>query len=278
MLLDLLQRGLRTVYRTLGAREIRHHGEEATLHGFAWDGNVDHTLVLLHGLGDASTTWYRMITQLRGSCRILAFDLPPFGLSELKRDTFLMPEQQALTLLPALRENLEGEVTVLGTSMGGWVTQWLLHHAPDLADNAVLVSPAGARLEELRDARTFMAPATREDVLDLWDRMWYKRPAAAGLMAGSSIARFQRPEIAGLLQSAGEEHVLTEEQLGAIETPALIIWGMDDHLLPRETPRFFAQNWGGPIERTYLARCGHMPQHERPGAVVRRVQSFIEAW
>lgn len=278
LLLELLQRALQTAYRAQGAKGIVHEADGTRVHGWLFDGDTSRTLVLLHGLGDASTTWYKVIARLRGEHRILAVDIPPFGLSRTRDGAYLTPDGQARAVLPLVRRHVQGDVTLVGTSMGGWAAQWILHTAPDLADTAVLVSPAGAALEGSLVARELLQPETSQDVLDIWDRMWHRRPVAAELLARSSLQRFQGAGYQGVLRSATEEHVLTDAMLAGIETPALVIWGTEDRLLDPGTPAWLAERWGGPLERTYLARCGHLPHLERAEAVVGRLESFVERY
>jgi pimeloyl-ACP methyl ester carboxylesterase len=161
--------------------------------------------------------------------------------------------------------------------MGGWVAQWLLHEAPDLADRAILISPAGAGTWGSLDAIGLMTPHTPHDVLHLWDRQWYRRPAVAEFMARDVLARFHAPEVRGFLMNLTTEDILVDDHLADIRAPLLVIWGMNDGILDVETPAYLAERWGGPVERTYLARCGHLPHIERGEAVVERIRGFVGA-
>lgn len=308
MVIDLLQAGIRTAYRTLGARELSVETDRATLHGFSFEGANPDTIVLLHGLGDASTTWFQTIRPLRDRHDLLALDLPPFGLSSLKSLDHLAPSLLADEVATVLEDRLDGPVHVVGQSMGGWVAAHLLARHPDLVDRAVLISPGGCPLPGSLGSLDLMTPETNEDVLAFWQAMWYDPPALAKAVAGADLRRFKRPGFRRLIEAVKPENLpdpadgrpmteligeppaaLTDGELAAladvdllvpdtlarIETPGLVIWGKEDRLLDGQTPAYLARHWGGPLDRTYLARCAHVPHLERPKAVLARMTSFL---
>lgn len=278
MVIDLVQAGLRTALRAMGTEEVTLETDRAKLHGFAAGrgGGQRAPLVFLHGLGDASTTWVRSILALREHHDLLALDLPPFGLSKLTDGSaFLTPRQQAQEVVQVLAERVEGPAVLVGQSMGGWVAQWVLHQAPELVERAVLISPAGSPVPGSQRAIELLQPATNDEVLELWEAMWYRPPTVAKAAAGTVLKRFTRPELAGFLEAVGPEDLVGPRVLSGIEVPALVIWGAHDGLLDPGVPSFLAYHWGARLERTWLARCAHLPHVERPRATVRRLRAFL---
>ncbi len=308
VVIDLLQAGIRTAYRTLGADELRVETDHATFHGFRFGHGQGDTLVLLHGLGDASTTWFQSIRPLRDRFDLLALDLPPFGLSSLQGTDHLPPSGLADELAGLLAERVDGRLHLVGQSMGGWVVTHLLARHPGLVDRAVLISPGGCPLPGSLDSLDLMTPETNEDVLTFWQAMWHKPPAVAKAIAGADLKRFRRPgfrrmiegikpenlpdpetgrpiaELIGLepeALTAGEQAALARADLlvpatlERIETPTLVIWGREDRLLDGRTPAYLAAHWDGPIQRSYLARCAHVPHLERPGTVARLMHGYL---
>lgn len=308
MVIDLLQAGIRTAYRTMGAEELSYETDRATLHGFGFAGGHTSTVVLLHGLGDASTTWFQSIRPLRQHHDLLALDLPPFGLSTLHHGDHLAPSTMADEVAEVLTDHTDGPIHLVGQSMGGWVTAHLLARHPGLVDRAVLISPGGCPLPGSLAGLDLMTPETNEDVLAFWQAMWHRPPALAKAVAGADLKRFQRPGFRRLIESIKPENLpdpgtgrsmaelvglapeaLTADELAVlakadllvpatlerIDTPTLVIWGQEDRVLDGRTPGYLAQHWTGPVERTYLARCAHVPHLERPAAVLARVTSFL---
>ncbi|MCU0492177.1 MAG: alpha/beta hydrolase, partial [Chloroflexaceae bacterium] len=72
---------------------------------------------------------------------------------------------------------------------------------------------------------------------------------------------------------ASEEDFLDASELRSIRMPNGMIWGMADHFLPSGSFEFFCNNMPN-LELLTLPGCGHLPQQEQPGAVVRFVQQF----
>jgi len=258
----------------MGGRVVDRDADLGHVHAFVFDPpdrDPERTIVLVHGLGDASTAWYRMVPKLREHARVVAVDLPPFGLSELHEDPAIGPDEQAQLLAPLIREHAIGDTTLAGHSLGGWVAQWLVAENPDLVDRALLIAPAGARLEGAYDALDLLTPHTAEDAVGYVDALWYDRPLGVEAVAGDLLDRLHGPEIRGFLTLTGEQHLIDEGRLTGCRTPINVVWGQADELIDPETPAYFAEHWGGPVKRTYLARAGHMVHLERPATLERLV-------
>lgn len=279
MLVETLQAAVRAYYHVLGGQRIELTASGATVGGFRFDpeeGEPERTVVLVHGLGDASTTWYRLVPALRGEARLLLPDLPPFGLAELAERYALAPHEHAELLATVLDEHAVGPTTVVGQSMGGWVVQWLAHERPELVDAAVLVATAGARLEGSFDAVDLLTPHSPEAAQRYLDALWHERPLGISAVLGEVLDRLHSPEIRAFLAKTAREHTLDEEQMAEIEVPLHVVWGREDDLLDEGTPAFFAEHWGGPVDRSYLARAGHMVHQERPGALLAVLAGVVD--
>lgn len=274
MLLEALQATIRVLYHTLGATTIEHEHPKATVRGFRFEPEDEpkRTIVLVHGLGDASTSWFRQVPVLRHEARLLLVDLPPFGTSQLHDGYALGPDAHARLLAPIVEEHAVGETTIVGQSMGGWVTQWFLHERPDLADAAVLVATAGTPLEGSYDAVELLTPHDAEGAEAYLDALWYRTPVGFPAVLGYVLERMHDPEIRGFLALTEHGHSLPEDVLAEIQTPVHVVWGQEDGLLDPGTPGYLARRWGGPVIRHHLARAGHMVHQERPGAVVSLIR------
>ena len=86
---------------------------------------------------------------------------------------------------------------------------------------------------------------------------------------GRSELRPRRTQAAGrsIRRSLGID-VLTDLHL-----PTLIVWGVEDRLLPLRSVEDFARIEGVRVE--LLQGCGHIPQLERPAATRRVVADFV---
>ena len=97
------------------------------------------TMVLVHGLGGSLIDWDAVGPKLARNHRVVALDLPGFGLSLPRRD-FRMTTHSAAVV--DFIESIGAPVTLMGNSMGGLVCELLAAEHPDLLDHLILVAPA----------------------------------------------------------------------------------------------------------------------------------------
>ncbi|HEX5632894.1 MAG TPA: alpha/beta fold hydrolase, partial [Gemmatimonadales bacterium] len=109
-------------------------------------GEGDTTVVFLHGYAESLVSWREVIDHVAPHHRVLALDLPGFGLSDKPSGPYDVAAQAA-RLRPLLAA--EGRPLVLvGHSMGGAVALALVADGALPVTRLVLVSPAGFGLSE----------------------------------------------------------------------------------------------------------------------------------
>ncbi|MGH8946707.1 MAG: alpha/beta fold hydrolase [Acidimicrobiia bacterium] len=101
-------------------------------------GGEGRTVLLVHGLGGSVASWDAVGSRLTRTGRVIALDLPGFGLSPPWRDW------QLATQASAVEHFLEetGPATLVGNSLGGLISEMVATSRPDLVDALVLVCPA----------------------------------------------------------------------------------------------------------------------------------------
>ncbi len=115
-------------------------------------------VVLLHGFGEDGSIWDKQIDFLQAHCRLIIPDLPGSGQSDCIADMRIegMCELiKEIINIELLRQPAEAEgVTVLGHSMGGYITLALAEKYPALLDGFGLIhSTAFADNEAKKAAR-----------------------------------------------------------------------------------------------------------------------------
>ena len=94
------------------------------------------------------------------------------------------------------------------------------------------------------------------------------------------VAAYYRPlktragQLAALRARTQSEDFPIENELGKIHTPTLIIWGVQDELIPLEA----GHKINSLISNSQLVTfegCGHVPQEEVPERVVDEIVAFI---
>lgn len=97
-------------------------------------------VVLVHGLGGSFINWVAAAPHLRSLGRLLAIDLPGFGLTPpAGRSASVYANRSVLN---RYLEHLGLPATLIGNSMGGAIALMQAADAPDTVDRLILVSPA----------------------------------------------------------------------------------------------------------------------------------------
>ena len=105
----------------------------------SWDGPSETTFVLVHGLAGSHLNWVQVAPGLSGLGRVLALDLPGFGVSpRAGRDSALMDERRSLSRF--IDKLASGRVVICGNSMGGGIAILQAAVEPDSVAGLVLTS------------------------------------------------------------------------------------------------------------------------------------------
>lgn len=252
-------------------------------------------LVVLQGAGGGAANWYRLLGQLAVHRRVLAPELPGFGLSDSIVPRPPLAEQAASVLEAWLKVHIGATpFDLVTTSFGGLVALRLASRFPEQLQRLVLLNstglgravclPArvagvpGARVLTERPSRTGTAILFRtllttdrsrlppEHRAALIDYLWHVGRTGAGEATAKSLTMF-----AGI---AGQREVLGEAELRAIRCRTLIIWGSRDRFLPARHGRRAAA-WIPHAAYHELHGVGHSPNWEHPVGVLDRLRPFL---
>ncbi len=264
-------------------------------------------IVLVHGLGGSHLNWDLLAPRLTAHARVLAIDLPGFGMSEPSGRPATIRSNVAV-LARFVRERCAGPAVVVGNSMGGLVSVLLAARAPELVRGLVLLDPAlpapgrvlrspstmatlalyalpgVGELVRRRRRRRIGAEATARETLDLcgvdpavlppelFDR------SVALIDGRSDVAGTDRAFLSASrsLAWALARSRAYERAMGSITAPVLLLHGDQDRLVPVTAARAVAQrhpDW------TYVefAGCGHLPQLQSPDEVARHISAWLPA-
>ena len=201
-------------------------------------------LLFVHGLGSNLSLWRHSLDAFSDTHRVVALDLPGFGLSGKQDVPATMPffAKTVTGFLDALGID---RVTYVGASMGGQVGLTLaLRHAERL-EQLALVSPAGIETFSTQDATALtsvttpqsIASATAEQVRqntrvnfatwrDSYAWLIEQRTALAQRDDFMAYAKANAEAVAGMLNGA------VRDRLDAVQTPTLVLFGTGDKLIP----------------------------------------------
>lgn len=233
-------------------------------------------VALIHGLGDSALTWDKLLLDRRASARglrLLAPDMPGADGSPAPGDpSGWAIRAQARTLRAAL-EPVCPEWTVAGNSLGGWTSMWLALDWPAGVKSLILLDPAG--IEDSSGAQERTARVLAEPTVPLlkeFSRLARDQDRTADVPERawrSALASIKGRRTYDLVHGLKREELL-DRRLSALKTPAVIIWGESDRVIPPSVGlrlhRLIRGSRWQPVRR-----CGHLPQQECPEAAARAV-------
>ncbi|WP_426754142.1 alpha/beta fold hydrolase [Myxococcus sp. Y35] len=249
------------------------------------------TVVLLHGRGGAASSWFAYLTALARTHRVLAVDLPGFGLSS-PTDGPLTTAEEAVAFFTAPVEALlarlaPGPVSVVGHSLGGLVALELALRGRVPVERLGLVGAMGLGPEMARKARLFFRSGPERLARALgpwaWARMVPPPQTPLGQRLGALDYELHArpgtsPEVArafDLLVPLVGEVFHRARQLDAVGVPVLVVWGEREDVLPVSMAEQAARR----LPQAQLVRvdAGHSPHQERPERVLPELKTFLDA-
>ena len=245
-------------------------------------------ILFVHGLAGCWRNWLENLPHFGRTHRAIALDLPGFGDSPMPSWPIDMPAYGRLIHDFCEKLGIDRVAALVGNSMGGFVATEAAIERPARFERLVLISAAGVSFAEARGRRvdaTLRMLETAAPFVTGPHPIWVTRGRARRFAFGR-ILRYPnrvRPELLAEqmepgLQSPGFFDALraiggydTRRRLTEIEIPTLVLWGLDDHVVPVEA----ALGYHRLIPRSRLEifeRTGHVPQLERP----RRFNSLLD--
>src|SRR4051795_3996126 len=258
-------------------------------------GEGDPPIVFVHGLAGSWQNWLENIPHFAAAGhRVVAFDLPGFGASELPAEKVSIPGYGRLvdTLLDRLGL---GPAVLVGNSMGGFIAAEVAIQFPPRVEQLVLVSSAGLTIEYQRDERILGLLRFGRRMLMAWggfigarSEAVARRPRARALLLRLVVAhpdRLPAPLIAEQVRDADNPgfvdalDALTDypirSRLGEIDCPVLIVWGAEDRLVPvRDADEF--ERLIPDARKVVWPDTGHVAMLERPAAFNALLAAFVD--
>lgn len=256
-------------------------------------------ILLIHGIGDNSTTWNTVQAKLAQRFTVIAPDLLGHGQSDKPRADYSVAAyangmRDLLGVLDIER------VTVVGHSLGGGVAMQFAYQFPQLVDRLILVG-AGGVTKDVNIALRFASLPMGGEALALL-RLPFVLPAVqmagrvAGTMLGSTRVGRDLPDVLRILRDLPEPTTASAftrtlravvDWRGQVVTmldrcyltesvPVQLIWGEQDAVIPvSHALMAHAAMPGSQLE--IFERSGHFPFHDYPDRFVEVVEQFIDS-
>jgi pimeloyl-ACP methyl ester carboxylesterase len=239
-------------------------------------------ILLVHGIADNALTWVLVMRALARDYDIYAVDLPGYGLSGAPAGRGFATLGEMREMLGAfVREVIGRPALVVGNSMGGWLAVKLAWAAPELTPGIMLMDAGGAPLEGRVSWEPFAELIGVRDLKTsrmIFRQMFGAIPAPLLYVGQRGLQelfqrRVVREFVANMVATMPEDDFLRPDDLRRLPVPAALVWGLSDTFLPRGSLEFFRENLpDAPL--LLLRNCGHLPQRERPRAVVRFIRTY----
>lgn len=237
-------------------------------------GSGDPVVALHHDIGNPG--WLPFYEQLARRFSVYVPSHPGYGESE--RPTWMRNvRDMAIVYQWLLKEMGLSQVSLVGLGFGGWIAAEMATMAPAAFRALVLVGAMGIKPERgeimdqalvsyidyvvagFHDRRRYEAIFTAEpdnDQLVAWDlnREMTFRIAWKPYMYNPSLPHL----------------------LGGVGTPALVVWGDDDRIVPLECGERYAALLPG-ARLDVLRDCGHFVEMEQPAELARLVTELVRA-
>jgi len=220
-------------------------------------------LVHLHGAGGLRLTPAHGL--LARHFRVVAFEMPGFGLSPENERTQTMAELAATIGAAAAALGL-GEFNLLGTSFGGKAALWLAVQQPGRVLALALEAPAA-----IRPAGAEPPAGTPEEIA----RRLFGHPERVPPLppADPAVAAKTRRLVARLRGPDRDPEL--ERRMRELAIPTLVLFGTLDRVIPPEMGRFYK----GLLPNghlTFVYDAGHAIGTDRPEAFADIVRDFFE--
>lgn len=239
-------------------------------------------VVLLHGYLESMYVWDDFTSLLTPSVRVITVDIPGHGISEVKGEVHTM-EMVADVLHEMLNSLGIEKVTMVGHSMGGYVSLAFCARYPEQLEGLVLLSsspnPDTDLKKENRRREIALVRAGKKDAL--------ARVAPEAGFAEHNRRRLKSyiddlvecvhiTEDDGIVALLGGmiERVDQNEMLRKCGVPQLFIMGKHDAYIPVEAAEAIIAN-NPQAEVAWLENSGHMGFIEEPEACAEALLKFV---
>ena len=224
-------------------------------------GGSGQPLLFLHGASGAPAV-LPFMAKLAERFDVIVPEHPGYGLSD-EPEWLENIHDVAYFYLDFLRSLQLDKVTLVGSSMGGWMAMEMAVRDTSRIGSLVLVAPAGIRAPGVEPADIFLLPP--EEVVR---RLFFDPKLAAARLAepmtpeALDMSLKNRHTTARLAWEPRLYDPNLAKWLHRIDVPVKIIWGKEDRILPAA----FADHYRKLFPKAdieIVPDCGHLPHVER---------------
>jgi pimeloyl-ACP methyl ester carboxylesterase len=228
-------------------------------------------LVLHHDIGTVdSLPFYDALAQ---RFDVLVPHHPGWGKSERPQWT-RHPRDMAAMYAWLLAELGLSDVALVGLGFGGWIAAEMASLAPTSYRRLILVGPMGIKPPE-----GDIADQAVVSYIDYPKSGFHDEAAFTRVYGDITTDQLEEWDIAREMsfRTAWKPYMYNQtlpHLLGGVRTPALVVWGDDDRIVPISAGKAYTAALRD-ATMTTIAQCGHFAEMEKPAEVAKLVTDFI---
>jgi len=238
-------------------------------------------VLFIHGLGGSIESWnYNIEPMSARNLRIIALDLPGFGLSDKPRIKYSINFYSDCVVKFLHTIGIDRNVSIIGSSLGGQIGAEMAIKNSVLVSKLVLISPAGAspksfkgtpslrkyskilRAKSFEEVKNILMSLDDRSIADSYSKIIFERLSSPGakeafvsaLKESSSAPRFTK-------------------NIGKSSAKIFVIWGREDRMIPVKFIQPFIKQSNCRV--LIIEHCGHRPHVNNPRLFNSTVYNFI---
>lgn len=253
-------------------------------------------LVIVHGRGGAAALFTPILASLAAGRRVIALDLPGWGLSEKPPFSGHTARDAVNIWRDALHDFLDDQgltqTDLAGHSMGGLTALAVALDAPERVHRLALIDSGGLGIETPFDVRLYFR--IKPERLNSWlgrrfftwahsrddPKLVRERGPLLDFMYAVESQKAVIPSGGRAFDkwvNLGGVHLDFRRRLKELEMPVLLLWGDRDRLIPYSTAlQAVRQIRTGRL--VAFTRCGHSPHQERPADFARTLAAWLDGY
>jgi pimeloyl-ACP methyl ester carboxylesterase len=243
-------------------------------------------VVMLHGSGpgvSAMANWRDNITTLAQRLHVLAPDIVGFGATKRPDDVVYSLRTWTDHVWAFLDAHGIEETAIVGNSLGGRIALQMATDRPDRITKMVLMGAPGVGMTLTEGLAALRAYQPSHDAMrDLLRNYFAVDPAMitddlVAIRYGASIADGAYEAYRAMFfdpRHAGSELGITEDEVRAITTPALLVHGREDKVVPMQVSVTMLGLLPNADLHVFSA-CGHWTQIERADDFCTLVADYL---
>jgi pimeloyl-ACP methyl ester carboxylesterase len=229
-------------------------------------------VILLHGLFGNLSNWNHVAKEFALTHRVIVPRLPLYStpLTQARLDDLV---EYVASFIDAHQLR---KVTLMGNSLGGHIALLYAWREPSRVKKLILTGSSG--LYENSFGGSFPRVKDYEYIKEKIADTFFQKEVVTKELVDEVYETVQSKSrtlsIIGVARAAQRHNV--SHLLEQINTPTLLIWGLQDSITPPEVALNF-YNLLPHAEMVFIDECGHVPMMEQPKLFNAHVRKFLES-